>query len=91
MYVSTVRLPPNSTIPEVTGPPKKNQLLAKQAACLEACKRLHAEGAINDHLLPVVEDEKIDEAEVMNLGTTKNRGAGRAILLSRGGFDILRL
>ncbi|CAM6082260.1 unnamed protein product [Calypogeia fissa] len=76
MHVCTVRLPPNSIIPEVTGPPKRIQLLAKQVACLEACKKLHAQRAITDHLLPVIEDEKFDEAETMNLGTTKNRGAG---------------
>jgi hypothetical protein len=76
MHICTLRLPPNSPIHGLTGSPRRSQLLAKQVVCLEASRVLHAMGAISDHLLPVIEDEKVDEAETMNLGTTKNRGAG---------------
>lgn len=33
----------------------KNSHLSKQLVCLEACKRLHQMGALDDHLLPAVE------------------------------------
>lgn len=78
----TLRLPPNSPFHDLRGPPRRSQLLAKQVVCLEACKMLHTLGHVTDYLLPVNEEEKVEEAESMNLSTTKNRGAGKSLTFS---------
>ncbi|BFI23519.1 endoribonuclease Dicer [Marchantia polymorpha subsp. ruderalis] len=76
MHICTLKLPPNATIHELVGPKRKTAVLAKQVVCLEACRMLHTLGAITDHLLPVIDDGKVEEEDIMNLKTLKNRGAG---------------
>ncbi|KAL0407818.1 UNVERIFIED_CONTAM: Endoribonuclease Dicer3a [Sesamum radiatum] len=40
----------------IIGPEARNFHVAKQLVCLDACKKLHVMGALNDHLLPSNED-----------------------------------
>lgn len=52
----TLTLPLAAVIQTVVGPVNQKAHVAKKLACLEACKKLHQLGALNDHLLPCVED-----------------------------------
>lgn len=45
-------LPQKAAFQTIIGPDSSNARLAKKLACLEACKKLHELGALNDHLLP---------------------------------------
>lgn len=62
-----LQLPRNSAITEpIMGEPMPSKKEAKMAVALEACKRLHKMGALNDNLLPVdnsSESEQEDEDE----------------------------
>uniref|UniRef100_UPI003AFB824B AncD1D2 n=1 Tax=synthetic construct TaxID=32630 RepID=UPI003AFB824B len=54
MFRCTLRLPINSPLREpITGQPMPSKKLAKRSAALEACKKLHEMGELDDHLLPV--------------------------------------
>lgn len=48
-------LPPNPAFETIIGPESGNMRLAKQLVCLEACKKLHQMGALDDHLLSINE------------------------------------
>jgi endoribonuclease Dicer len=50
--VCTLELPLNSAVHTVVSEPQRSADKAKQMVCLEACRRLHKCGALNDHLLP---------------------------------------
>ncbi|GKV00034.1 hypothetical protein SLEP1_g12795 [Rubroshorea leprosula] len=54
LYECRLTLPANSAFQEIVGPASKTSLLAKQLVCLEACKKLHQLGALDNHLLPSV-------------------------------------
>ncbi|KAK9098409.1 hypothetical protein Syun_025454 [Stephania yunnanensis] len=58
--VCCIILPSNAPIHEVVSLPQLSKDKAKKYACLEACKKLHSLGALNDHLLPG-QDDDIDE------------------------------
>nr|GLL32084.1 endoribonuclease Dicer homolog 3 [Ipomoea trifida] len=45
-------LPQKAAFQTIIGPDSSNARLAKKLVCLEACKKLHELGALNDHLLP---------------------------------------
>lgn len=49
-------LPSNAPFQTIVGPTSRNKNLSKQLVCLEACKKLHQVGALNDHLLPFIEE-----------------------------------
>ena len=49
-------LPANAAFLELVGPVCQSQYLAKKLVCLNACKKLHEIGALDDHLLPVMEE-----------------------------------
>ncbi|KAL9442075.1 hypothetical protein AB3S75_020560 [Citrus x aurantiifolia] len=73
-YVCELTLPSNAPFQTIVGPTSRNKNLSKQLVCLEACERLHQVGALNDHLLPSVE-----EPSENNLISKKNEslpGAG---------------
>ncbi|XP_010261807.1 PREDICTED: endoribonuclease Dicer homolog 3a isoform X2 [Nelumbo nucifera] len=77
-YTCTLVLPPNAAFQTITGPVNRNVHLSKQLVCLEACKKLHQMGALDDHLLPYVEEppeigfsEKTNESS--GAGTTKRK------------------
>jgi endoribonuclease Dicer len=44
----------------VQGPDMKSKKMAKRAAALEMCKRLHQLGELNEHLLPVEHENPIE-------------------------------
>lgn len=51
-YTCELHLPCNAPLQIVKGPEKESMHEAQQAACLEACKQLHENGALTDMLLP---------------------------------------
>ncbi|XP_064986291.1 endoribonuclease Dicer homolog 3a-like isoform X1 [Musa acuminata AAA Group] len=73
-YECTITLPPNAAIQTIVGPANQNSHVAKKLACLEACKRLHQSGALNDHLLPCVQ-EHLDDVKAEKTGESA-KGAG---------------
>jgi endoribonuclease Dicer len=72
-----MKLPPNAAFQTLAGPTCRNQQLAKQLVCLEACKKLHQMGALDDHLLPSVEEPS--EIAVVKSKST-SAGAGICLL-----------
>ncbi|KAH9804979.1 Endoribonuclease Dicer [Citrus sinensis] len=73
-YECELTLPSNAPFQTIVGPTSRNKNLSKQLVCLEACEKLHQVGALNDHLLPSVE-----EPSENNLISKKNEslpGAG---------------
>jgi hypothetical protein len=80
LHVCILRLPPNAPFQEVLGSPSTTQIHAKQLACLEACKRLHGVGAVDDYLIPITEAVP-EEEETVNSKGKNTTGAGRRIIL----------
>ncbi|RDX82989.1 Endoribonuclease Dicer-like 3a, partial [Mucuna pruriens] len=78
-YQCKLILPPNAAFQTIIGPSGKDVRLAKHLACFEACKKLHQMGALNDHLVPFLEDPSEDDHIVKNkesssgAGTTKRK------------------
>ncbi|KAF3446126.1 hypothetical protein FNV43_RR11305 [Rhamnella rubrinervis] len=58
-YECKISLPPNAAFQTLLGPKSKTSNLSKQLVCLEACKKLHQMGALDDHLLPSVDEPSI--------------------------------
>ncbi|KAJ3701550.1 hypothetical protein LUZ61_005255 [Rhynchospora tenuis] len=56
---ATLHLPKNSAV-QVVSAEGKGRLALKRIVCLEACKKLHQAGALNDYLLPH-SDSSIDD------------------------------
>ncbi|MCO5569280.1 hypothetical protein L7F22_022992 [Adiantum nelumboides] len=75
-HVCKLILPPNGPFRELIGTARRSRTLAKQSVCLEACKKLHVLGQLTDHLIPVIDVEKPEEEEVMNLSGKNVAGAG---------------
>ncbi|RWS31367.1 endoribonuclease Dicer-like protein [Leptotrombidium deliense] len=64
-FQCSIRLPINSPIRDVIyGQPMPNKKLAKKAAALEVCKRLHKEHELDDNLLPVGKEAIKDIADL---------------------------
>lgn len=78
-FICTVKLPVNAPIYQVVGSSQASPKLAKPMAALEAIKKLHAIGALNDHLLPILDE---DEEESMNLKNSSGAGMLESSLLS---------
>ncbi|XP_009363041.2 endoribonuclease Dicer homolog 3a-like isoform X1 [Pyrus x bretschneideri] len=73
-YECKITLPPNAAFQTLVGPVCKKSSLAKQLVCLEACQQLHQMGALNDHLLPVVDVPDVKRKEqASGAGTTKRK------------------
>ncbi|XP_042485493.1 endoribonuclease Dicer homolog 3a [Macadamia integrifolia] len=78
-YECTLTLPPNAAFQTIVGPANRNSHISKQLVCLEACKKLHQMGALDDHLLPYIEDPSRDaviertEESASGAGTTKRK------------------
>lgn len=49
-------MPPNAAFRSIVGPPGSTSNLAKQLVSLEACKKLHELGELDDHLVPLTEE-----------------------------------
>jgi endoribonuclease Dicer len=76
-----LKLPPNAPFQEVISSPNEKLACARQLVCLEACKRLHEVGALDEHLQPVTE-ELLEEEEIINSQGKQNTNAGIALLLA---------
>ncbi|XP_073304359.1 endoribonuclease Dicer homolog 3b isoform X1 [Primulina huaijiensis] len=79
LYRCKLVLPPNAAFQTMIGPEASNCHMSKQLVCLDACKKLHMMGDLNDHLLPYSEDSpKTDcmtDVKVISsgAGTTKRK------------------
>lgn len=78
-YECKLILPPNAAFQILVGPSGKDVRLAKSLVCLEACKKLHQMGALNDHLVPFIEDPS--EADPIIKSKESSSGAGTNIFL----------
>ncbi|XP_020536663.1 endoribonuclease Dicer homolog 3a isoform X2 [Jatropha curcas] len=74
-----LKLPASAAFQTIVGPKCRSQQLAKKLVCLEACKMLHQMRALDDHLLPLV-DEPTEGDHIMasketsaGPGTTKRK------------------
>ncbi|OVA04235.1 Ribonuclease III domain [Macleaya cordata] len=78
-YECILTLPPNAAFQRIVGPITRNSHLSKQMVCLEACKKLHQLGALDDHLLPCIEEPlendiiKSTKHYTAGAGTTKRK------------------
>ncbi|CAL4972547.1 unnamed protein product [Urochloa decumbens] len=79
-YECTVTLPSSAMFQLLVGPKARNTQKAKQLVCLDACKRLHELGALDDHLSPSTEQlppESLSKTSICTsgagLGTTKRK------------------
>uniref|UniRef100_A0A0E0FXC3 Uncharacterized protein n=1 Tax=Oryza nivara TaxID=4536 RepID=A0A0E0FXC3_ORYNI len=75
-YVCTLALPPSAVLQILVGPKARNMHKAKQLVCLDACKKLHELGALDDHLCLSVEDpvpEIVSKNKGTGIGTTKRK------------------
>ncbi|KAF5187915.1 Dicer-like protein [Thalictrum thalictroides] len=72
-------LPPSAPVQRIVSPKVINMHLAKQLLCLETCRKLHESGALDDHLLPIVEEPladgglKTNKGYFSGAGTTKRK------------------
>ncbi|XP_020248629.1 endoribonuclease Dicer homolog 3a [Asparagus officinalis] len=75
----TLILPPGAAFQKLVGPLCRNNQKAKQLVCLDACKKLHQLGALDDHLVPIIEEtldielSKGDKKSAAGAGTTKRK------------------
>lgn len=70
-YKCKLVLPPSSAFQTLEGPTERSCHKAKQSACLEACKKLHQMGALDDYLCPC---EPQSEKDFMRPATTDGEG-----------------
>lgn len=75
-------LPPIAPVQDIVGPLSRNTNLAKQLACLEACKELHKRGALDDHLQPLVEDPMEQDHLVKSKKRSSSGAAGINFVLN---------
>ncbi|XP_057810425.1 endoribonuclease Dicer homolog 3a-like [Salvia miltiorrhiza] len=52
LYRCKMTLPPNASFQTIIGPAARSPNVSKQLVCLDACKKLHLMGALDDRLLP---------------------------------------
>ena len=72
-----IKLPPSAAVQMVVGSTSRSRTLAKQLACLEACKKLHEVGALNDNLIPSIKDPAVTSVSVSK---SKDTLAGAGII-----------
>ena len=77
-YQCKLTLPSNSALQTIIGPSGKDIRLARHLACFEACKKLHQMGALNEHLVPLIENHSEDDHIVKN----KESSSGAGIIIS---------
>ncbi|KAJ1295101.1 hypothetical protein BS78_01G198000 [Paspalum vaginatum] len=78
-YQCTLIMPSNAAFRSIVGPPSSTCNLAKQLVSLEACKKLHQLGELNDHLVPItlepmnIDPSITDKKCLSGPGTTKRK------------------
>ncbi|XP_022132011.1 endoribonuclease Dicer homolog 3a isoform X2 [Momordica charantia] len=89
-YECRLTLPPTAAFQSIVGPSSRNSNLSKQLVCLEACKKLHQLGALNDHLLPLIEEiSEFDTALKSNVSTSRAGTTKRKELHGRTAIGAL--
>ncbi|XP_060673707.1 endoribonuclease Dicer homolog 3a isoform X2 [Ziziphus jujuba] len=73
-YECKLTLPPNSAFQTLVGPVSRSSNLSKQLVCLEACKKLHQMGALDNNLLPLVEEPSKNNPTVKSKEATSGAG-----------------
>ncbi|KAK9273139.1 hypothetical protein L1049_017946 [Liquidambar formosana] len=73
-YQCKLTLPPNAAFQTIVGPLSRASHLSKQLVCLEACKKLHQMGALDDHLLPLIEEPSENDVIVKRKESTSGAG-----------------
>ncbi|XP_072998886.1 endoribonuclease Dicer homolog 3a isoform X1 [Typha latifolia] len=73
-YECTLILPPNAAFQTLSGPVDKSPQRAKQLLCLDACKKLHQLGALDDHLCPCVGEHLENESSKSSVKAAKGAG-----------------
>uniref|UniRef100_A0A0E0BBX4 Uncharacterized protein n=1 Tax=Oryza glumipatula TaxID=40148 RepID=A0A0E0BBX4_9ORYZ len=79
LFKCTLTLPRNAAFQSIVGPLSSSSNLSKQLVSLEACKKLHQLGELNDHLVPLTEEPMdtdfttADEKCISGPGTTKRK------------------
>ncbi|KAK4365008.1 hypothetical protein RND71_016366 [Anisodus tanguticus] len=75
LYRCNLTLPPNAAFQTIVGPECRSTQLSRQLVCLDACKKLHQIGALNNHLIPLNEKPPQSDSDVqhrkLGAGTTK--------------------
>ncbi|KAF9961709.1 Dicer-like protein 1 [Mortierella alpina] len=71
-FVCDLTLPPNAPIRLLQSDHTSTKNMAKKSAAFKTCEKLHALGALNDHLLPVLASADSDEAAEDNVPADKN-------------------
>ncbi|KAK6129787.1 hypothetical protein DH2020_036494 [Rehmannia glutinosa] len=74
LYRCKLILPPNAAFQTAVGPVARSFHVSRQLVCLDACKKLHAMRALNDHLLP--HSEESSEKGPSSNGKALTSGAG---------------
>ncbi|KAJ3699720.1 hypothetical protein LUZ61_003425 [Rhynchospora tenuis] len=79
-YKCKLTLPPSSAFQTLEGPTERSCHKAKQSACLEACKKLHQMGALNDYPSPCPEvllEEHQSDKDLMKPASSNGEGTTR--------------
>jgi len=72
MFKYEILLPSNSAIKYVEGPWKLSKRLAKESACLKACRQLHEAGGLDDHLIPPRPESDAEIIECKSAESTRS-------------------
>lgn len=78
LYTCKLTLPPNASFQTLIGPVAGSSRASKQLVCLDACKKLHQMGALNDRLLPFnqVSPQKDSTLKSKAVASVATSGAG---------------
>ncbi|KAF9576020.1 Dicer-like protein 1 [Mortierella alpina] len=71
-FVCDLTLPPNAPIRLLQSDHTSTKSMAKKSAAFKTCEKLHALGALDDHLLPVLPNADNDDAADDNVPADKN-------------------
>lgn len=70
LYQCKLTLPQNAAFRHLMGPMARSSHLSKQLVCLEACKKLHQMGGLDDHLLPSIKAPSQNDTVVIQKGSS---------------------
>lgn len=70
LYQCKLTLPQNAAFRHLMGPIARSSHLSKQLVCLEACKKLHQMGGLDDHLLPSIKAPSQNDTVVIQKGSS---------------------
>ncbi|RLN24659.1 hypothetical protein C2845_PM07G32210 [Panicum miliaceum] len=82
-YECTVTLPSSAMFQLLVGPKARSMQKAKRLACLDACKRLHQLGALDDHLSLSAEEPPLDNLSKASI-CSSGAGLDRSVTKLQG-------